>query len=105
MSNKSFVLDTPSQLEAYRILATLRGLELEIKMTANGWPPTACPTRGMALHSAQRILLQYKGSGGGPGRRGTWRTRKQARAAMQQLCEELGLVPKESNETQGHLDS
>lgn len=74
-------------IENYRLIATLKGLELEVK-----WGAMASPlTRGMALASARRIKQQYEV----PGR--PWRTRKQALAGMQQLCEQLGLTHNEEN--------
>jgi hypothetical protein len=79
----SFVLDTPQQIESFRLLATLRGLELEIKLW-NAYGSVQGPTRGMALASAKRILRQYE--------RPAVRTRKQAQVAMVELLMELGLI-------------
>lgn len=76
----SFVLDTPEQIEAYRLLATHKGLELEIK-----WGPRGGPTRGMALASARRVLAQYEFPG-------PTKTRRQCHAGMHQLCLALNLI-------------
>lgn len=79
----SFLLGTPKQIEAYRLIATLRGVELEIKLW-NAYGSVHGPTRGMALASAKRILGQYG--------RPPVRTRKQAQVAMHELLLELGLI-------------
>lgn len=87
MKETTLVIDTPSGIEAYKLIGTLHGLRMEINMQEKfRFPPTACPTRGMALAQAKRIQQQYSV----PGR--PWRTRKQALAGMQTLCEQLGLT-------------
>lgn len=86
----TFVLDTPDQIEAYRLLATLKGLELEIR-----WGAGLSTTRGLALASARRILTQYNvpGTAWGASRNANPpRTRKQALKGMQWLCKELSLT-------------
>ena len=45
----SIVIDTPAGIEAYRRLATLHGLRLEVRGIMG-------PTRGMAYASAKRLL-------------------------------------------------
>jgi hypothetical protein len=61
--SEGFVIDTPGGIELYRILATYHGLKMEVAMTARGWSPKGCPTRGMAFASAKRMLDQYKVKG------------------------------------------
>ena len=79
------ILDTPDQIEAYRILATYHGLRMEIEMPKKHpglCTPASLPTRGRALASARRLIAQYKL----PGPR---RTRAQALATLQPLYEHL----------------
>lgn len=88
----AIVLDTPKQIEGYRLLATLTGLRMEIRTQQRGWPPTGCPTRGRALGSARRIAAEYE-----------WpsvpRTRKQALIAMEEICVAVGLIEGGSHES------
>lgn len=85
----ALIIDTPNGIEAYRLLATLHGLRIEIYTHQTFGTVRNTPmTRGMALRSAQRIQLQYRGSADK-----RWRTRKQAQAGMQALCERLGITP------------
>jgi len=64
MSNQAsqgLIMDTPEAIELYRLMATYHGVKMERTMQLErGFPPTACPTRGRALASARRILVQYK---------------------------------------------
>lgn len=88
----NLVLDTPDQIEAFRLIAIVRGLELEIKLTSHGWPAVGGPTRGRALRAARRTLQQYEVPGLPTVAPEKWpRTRKQALAAMQDLCKSQGL--------------
>jgi len=56
MSTGPTVIDTPEGIRKYRRAAIIHGLALEIKMNSMGIPPTACPTRGRALHAAKQEL-------------------------------------------------
>lgn len=84
MTDDYLIIDTPEQIEAFRLTTIVHGLRLEIKMQAKGWPVSGLPTRGMALQAARRTLQQY-GSQDAP-----QRTRKQCLAAMQTLVQQLG---------------
>jgi hypothetical protein len=45
---ETVVLDTPNQIKDYQCLAALHGVKMEIRMQEHyGFPPTACPTRGL----------------------------------------------------------
>jgi hypothetical protein len=88
----SLVLDKPAQIEAFRLLAITKGLEIELRLTSRGWPATAGPTRGLALRAARATLRQYEVQGPPTVAPGKWpRTRKQALAAMQQLLKDTGV--------------
>lgn len=87
--NDGFIIDTPEGIQAYRYLGTLYGLRMEVSMRENhGLPPYACPTRGMALRSARRILAAHDIINGK-----AMPTRKHCLKLMEELCKEKGLVP------------
>jgi hypothetical protein len=81
----SVVLDTPSQIDWYRHVATLRGLEMECGFAVKyRTPPAALPTRGRAFGSAKRILA----AAGKP----VGRTRKQVLKQLVEYYIEIGLM-------------
>lgn len=82
----ALVFDTPEKIEGYRLIATYHGLKMELNVQLHhGFPPTACPTRGRALRTAQSIIRKYE-LGPAP------RTRKGCLAVLEPWLKERGLV-------------
>lgn len=99
--SQGMIIDTPKGIQAYRYIATLRGLEMEIRMVKeHGIPPTACPTRGMALRSAKGILSEHDLY-----TRGRSITRKEARKRLIKLMFGLHLCNEDGGAASGQATS
>lgn len=79
----TLVSNTPEGIQAYRLIAALHGLRMEIAMGERGWPPTACPTRGRSLGVAKGVLRKAQ--------RPTPRTRKAVLRAYEAYLTEQGI--------------